>query len=200
MGRILRPDELGRNFGDFDRRLQKLERAPLLNVYPLISTPGNSANQNQTLPGAGNMDGVSQYDVTMLTPCRFTLSAPQVVIWRSYVTLKLSAPGGGNFAYLRTAVSLSPWNNAAIIFYSGTQLFDKGVNAYINSVQEFVIAYTQIQGAGGPGAPALGLTQGSPTFGPLPAGTYEVRQQITGDAGLQAAYYQGNIDVYAPGG
>ncbi len=200
MTRILRPDELGRTLGETERRLQKLEKAPVLNNFPLISTPGNAANQNQFLPPAGNLDGVTKYDVTMLTPCRFTLTAPGVVLWFSYATLRVSAPGGGNFAYLTTAVSLSPWNPAMVIFESGSQLFDKAIGGYINSVQQFVIGLTQVEGTGGPGAPPLGLIQGSPTFGPLPAGTYEVRQRIVGDAGLNVAYYQGNIDVFAPGG
>jgi len=196
VGRILRPDELGRHLGDYDRRLQKLERAPVLNVSPVVSTTGNSV-QNQNLPAAGNFDGSTYFDVVPNTPCVFTLSAPTTVYWLSYMTLKFTAPVGGNFGYLYTAVSLSPWNPAAWIFQSGSQIFDKGVGGYVNSVMQFVIASQQTEGSLGPGAAALGITQNR---GPLPAGTYEVRQRMVGDVGTLALVYQGTIDVWAPGG
>jgi len=196
MGRILRPDELSRTLGELDRQIQKLKRAPVLNSWPRISTPNNSANQNQTVPAVGNFDGLgTKFDVTMLTTCVFTLTAPSQVIWLSYTTLKATAPGGGTFVYLTTEVSLSPWNPAQVIFASGSQLFDKGIGGYINSSQQFAIAPGALQGTAGPGATALGITTG-----PLPAGTYEVRQRMFGDLGTQVLFYQGNIDVYQPGG
>lgn len=198
MGRILRPDELGRTLGDIDRRLQKLERSPMLNNFPLISSV-NRATQNQNVPPSGNFDGSTKYDVAMDSgfECRFTLTAPGVIIWFSYVTLKLNAPGGGFFAYLTTAVSVSPWNPAMVIFESGSQLFDKGIGGYIQSGHHYVIAPQPTEGSIGPGAAPLGILT---NLGPLPAGTYEVRQRLTGDAGTQIQYYQGNVQVLAPGG
>lgn len=58
-------------------------------------------------------------------------------------------------------------------------------------------AQEQLEGSLGPGAAPIGMTR---PFGPLPPGIYEVRQQLTGDAGTQVAYYQGNIDVYSTSG
>jgi hypothetical protein len=193
--RILRPDDLSRILGTTDRRLQKLERAPLLLSGGSLSTPGDSV-QNQAVPPSGNFDGSTKYDLAVATPCKFTLSAPAIVMWLSYATLKLTAPVGGNFGYLTTAVSLSPWNPALVIFESGSQLFDKANPGYVQSSQWFWIGPWQTEGALGPGAAPLGITMNQ---GPLPAGTYEVRQRMLGDAGLLAQYYQGSIQVWAPG-
>jgi len=201
MGRILRPDELGTVLGDLDRRTQKLERSPIINNFPLISS-ANSAVPNQLVPASGNFVGpafTNFYDVVMqggLT-CVFTLTAPTPIIWFSYATLALSAPGGGFYAYLVTSVSLSPWNSAQWIFRSGSQIFDKGNPGYLQSEHHFVITNGPSQGSIGPGAAALGITSAQQA---LPAGTYEVRQQMTGDTGLLANFYQGNVEVFAPGG
>ena len=198
MTRIVRPDELGRDQGATDRRLQKLERAPVLNNFPIVSTV-NRATQNQTVPPATNFDGVTKYDIVMDPnfACLFTLMAPTPIIWFSYATIKVSAPGGGNFVYLTTAVSVSPWNPAQVVFESGSQLFDKGIGGYIQSEHHYVIGPQPTEGSIGPGAALLNITT---NLGPLPAGTYEVRQRLVGDVGTQVAYYQGNVQVLAPGG
>ena len=196
MTRILHPSHPAREIGDIHRRLEAQKRSPLLNNFPLISSV-NSATQNQAVPPAGNFNGTTKYDVGMNFTCVFTLTAPTPIIWFSYATLILTAPVGGFFAYLTTAVSLSPWNPAMVIFESGSQIFDVRNTGYLQSEHHFAIALAPTQGSIGPGAAPLGILSNQ---GPLPAGTYEVRQRMIGDAGTLANYYQGNIEVYAPGG
>lgn len=207
MARILRPDELGRTLGDFERRLQKLRSAPLLNTFPLISS-ANSAVQNQNLPGSGQADGVTEYDVAMQAgkTCVFTLTSPMPILWFSYANAVLAHPGGGFYCLFTTAVSLAPWNPSQVIFESGSQLFDQSNQGFAPSSHHFWIGGSTLQGSSGPGAAALGLTQlldplGRLRYvGPLPAGTYEVRQRALPDAGTILTLHDGYIEVFAPGG
>ena len=196
MTRTLHPSRPSRTLGDFERRLQVLKSSPPLNNFPLISSV-NSATQNQNVPPSGNFNSVTKYDVAMDLTCVFTLTAPTPILWFSYATLRVTAPVGGFFAYLTTAVSLSPWNAALVIFESGSQIFDVRNTGYLQSDHHFAIALQPTQGSIGPGAAPLGILSNQ---GPLPPGTYEVRQRMIGDAGTLASYYQGNIEVYAPGG
>jgi hypothetical protein len=169
-GRVIRQQDLGARIKGIERRLA-LEPAGQFAGFSLVSQ-SNSAVQNQSVPPSGSFDGSTKFDVAPQVglECRFTLTRRGLVFWLSYATLKLTG-ASGNFAYLTTAVSLSPWNPSAIIAESGSQIFDRSTNAYLNSTHMF-------------STPAL------------EPGVYEARQRIWGDSVLVAAYYQGNIDVY----
>lgn len=86
VARIPHPDHLGGILADLDRRLRAHESGSwVYGLLPLVSTSGNSAQQNQGVPASGNFTGFGAwFDVAMATPCQFTAIRPSTLFWLSY--------------------------------------------------------------------------------------------------------------------